>query len=124
MVPTRLALPATAAVVAAALIPAAGAATGPAPPDPVALGGAHAAGTHTVPLREFRFHPRNLTIHRGDTVKWVWRDEVEHNVTFRHFHSRTQIHGSYSVRFRRAGKFSYECTLHGAEGMKGKIIVR
>jgi plastocyanin len=111
MIPRWLALTA-AAVAAAAIIPAA------------ALGGAHTASTHVVPLREFRFHPRNLTIHRGDTVKWVWHDEVEHNVTFRRFHSRTQIHGSYAVRFRKAGRFSYECTLHGEEGMKGKITVR
>jgi plastocyanin len=111
MTPRWLALPAV-AIAAAATIPA------------TALGGAHAARTATVPLREFRFHPRNLTISRGDTVKWVWRDEVEHNVTFRHFHSHTQIHGSYTVRFRKAGTFKYECTLHGEEGMRGKITVR
>jgi plastocyanin len=110
-IPSRLALPALAAVAAAALIPAA------------ALGGARTASTHTVSLREFRFHPRNLNIHRGDTVKWVWHDNVEHNVTFHGFHSRTQIQGTYSVRFRKAGTFNYRCTIHAEEGMRGKIIV-
>lgn len=113
MVPTKIALPVLAlAVAVAALVPAA------------ALGGAHAARTHTVTLREFRFHPRNLTIHRGDKVTWVWRDEVEHNVTFAHFHSRTQEHGSYTVRFTKSGTFNYRCTIHAAEGMRGKIFVR
>lgn len=118
MVPYKLALPVlAAAAVAAALVPA------------IALGGgganpvAHAASTHTVTLREFRFHPRNLTIHRGDKVTWIWRDEVEHNVTFAHFHSRTQVHGSYTVRFTKSGIFNYHCTIHFEEGMSGKIIV-
>jgi len=112
MVPFKIALPAlAAAVAAAALIPAA------------ALGGARATRTHTVTLREFRFHPRNLTINRGDKVTWVWRDEVEHNVTFAHFHSHTQVHGSYTVRFTKAGTFNYRCTIHAEEGMRGKVIV-
>jgi plastocyanin len=107
---TIAALLATAAVAAVA-IPA------------TALGGARAASTHTVTLREFLFHPASLTIHRGDRVKWVWRDEVEHNVTFHHFHSRTQVHGTYTVQFTHSGTFRYECTIHGKEGMRGKIVV-
>ncbi len=89
----------------------------------VALGGASAAATHTVTLRELRFHPGTLTIHRGDSVTWVWRDQVEHNVTFHGFHSRTQVHGSYTVRFNHRGTFNYECTIHVSEGMVGKIVV-
>jgi plastocyanin len=105
------ALLATAAV-AAVVVPAA------------AFGGARAASTHTVTLREFLFHPAALTIHRGDRVHWVWRDETEHNVTFHSFHSRTQEHGTYTVQFNRKGTFKYECTIHGEEGMRGKIVVR
>jgi plastocyanin len=90
----------------------------------VAFGGARTASTHTVSLREFRFHPGSLTINRGDSVKWVWHDEVEHNVTFHGFHSRTQVHGSFTVRFTHAGTFKYRCTIHAAEGMLGKIVVR
>jgi plastocyanin len=83
-----------------------------------------ASHSHTVTLREFRFHPGTLNIRHGDSVKWVWRDEVEHNVTFRTVHSRTQVSGSYSLRFNRKGSFNYRCTIHGAEGMRGKIVVR
>ncbi len=103
-----------AAAVAAALIPT------------VALGGggAQTASTHTVTLKNIAFHPGNLSIHRGDSVTWQWRDgESEHNVTGRGFHSRTQTQGSYSVRFTHSGTFSYRCTIHESEGMRGKITV-
>ena len=87
-------------------------------------GNARPASTHTVTLKDIAFHPGNLSIHRGDTVTWLWRDgETEHNVTGKGFHSRTQAHGSYSVRFTHSGTFSYRCTIHEAEGMRGKIIV-
>jgi plastocyanin len=88
-----------------------------------ALGGAQAARAHTVILHEIRFHPATLNINRGDTVKWIWRDQVEHNVTFHSFHSRTQEKGTYTVRFNRGGTFNYHCTIHGEEGMRGKVIV-
>ncbi len=104
-------LMAAAVVAIAALVPA------------VALGGARASTTHTVVLKEIRFHPGTLSIHRGDSVKWLWRDNTEHNVTFHGFHSRTQETGSYTVRFNHTGTFSYRCTIHEAEGMRGKIIV-
>jgi plastocyanin len=101
------------ALCAAAVVPAA------------ASDGAHAAKTHTVTLREIRFHPSSLTITRGDTVKWLWRDGgTEHNVTGSGFHSRTQGGGSFSVRFNRRGTFRYRCTIHESEGMRGRIVVR
>jgi plastocyanin len=93
-------------------------------PAAAALQGARAASTHTVVLKEFRFHPASLTIHRGDRVKWVWGEHTEHNVTFHSFHSHTQESGSFTVRFTRAGTFSYRCTIHAAFGMRGKIVVR
>jgi len=107
----RLTLTASAMLVCAALIPAA------------AFGGGHEASGHTVVLHEFRFHPGTLAIRRGDKVTWLWRDPTEHNVTFHGFHSRTQETGSYTVRFNHSGTFNYHCTIHGSEGMRGKIIV-
>lgn len=84
----------------------------------------HAARSHTVTLKSFRFHPGTLDISRGDSVTWQWRDGgIEHNVTFAHFHSRTQGSGSYTVRFTHAGTFRYHCTIHVAEGMVGKVVV-
>ncbi len=84
---------------------------------------AHLAQNHTVILKNTRFHPATLSIHRGDSVTWLWRDEVRHNVTASSFHSRTQGTGSFTVRFNRSGTFNYHCTIHVEEGMKGKIVV-
>ena len=89
----------------------------------LALGGARAASTHSVSLRNLAFHPSTLNINHGESVKWVWRDEEEHNVTFHGFHSRTQAHGSYTVRFARRGTFRYSCTIHANQGMRGKVVV-
>ncbi|HEY7830679.1 MAG TPA: plastocyanin/azurin family copper-binding protein [Solirubrobacteraceae bacterium] len=89
-----------------------------------AWGGAHAARSHTVTLKNIAFHPGNLSINRGDSVTWQWRDgETEHNVTGHGFHSRTQSRGSFTVRFTHSGTFNYHCTIHVSEGMKGKIVV-
>jgi plastocyanin len=86
---------------------------------------AHAAGSHTVTLFSLRFHPGTLTIARGDSVRWLWRERgTEHNVTFSGFHSRTQTSGSYTVRFTRSGTFNYRCTIHVRLGMRGKVVVR
>lgn len=96
-----------------------------------ALAGADGAGPaarvsvdHTVTLKNFSFHPPTLSIHRGDSVTWLWRDGgIRHNVTGGSFRSRTQGSGSFTVRFEHTGTFNYRCTLHAAEGMRGKIIV-
>lgn len=102
----------TLAVAAATAIPA------------LASTGAHSAATHSVTLKNIRFHPGTLSVKRGDTVSWQWEDKgTEHNVTGSGFKSRTMAKGSFSVRFTRAGTFNYRCTIHASEGMKGKIVV-
>jgi plastocyanin len=84
---------------------------------------APSASSHIVVLKGLRFHPSTITIDRGENVTWEWRDgEIQHNVTAPGFHSRTQAHGSFTVRFTHAGTFNYRCTIH--EGMVGKVIVR
>ncbi len=108
--------------VALAALAAAAAAVAPALAS--AGGGAHASGTHVVVLKEVRYHPSSLTINRGETVQFLWRDHGEkHNVTFHGFHSRTMSSGAYSVRFLGKGTFNYRCTIHESEGMRGKVIV-
>lgn len=89
-----------------------------------ATGGGHGASTHTVVLQNIRFHPGSLSIKRGDTVTWQWRDKgTKHNVTGKSFKSRTMSKGSYSIRFTHTGTFNYHCTIHVSEGMTGKIVV-
>ena len=87
-----------------------------------ALGGAHAAGSHTVVLRHNRYLPGTVAIRRGESVRWVWRDGgVLHNVIARGFRSRTQTHGSFTVHFTRRGTFHYTCTVHAH--MNGTVVV-
>jgi plastocyanin len=110
-----LAVSAVAAPAAAVLSPLAQAGAGGAD--------ARGASSHEVVLKGLRFHPSTVTVNPGESVTWVWQDGgVEHNVTGGSFHSRTQAHGSFTVRFTHAGTFSYRCTVH--EGMVGKVIVR
>ncbi len=91
-----------------------------------ASGGARTSSRgHTVVLKNIRFNPSALRIHRGDSVTWAWRDgSIAHNVTGTSFKSRTQSHGSFTVRFMRRGTFNYRCTIHARLGMRGTIIVR
>jgi plastocyanin len=89
-----------------------------------ASGDARSASSHTVTLANIRFHPGTLSIKRGDSVTWEWRDKgEEHNVTGRGFKSKTMTKGSFSVRFTHAGTFNYHCTIHVKEGMRGSIVV-
>ncbi len=116
MTTATLATAAALGATAATLLPAASAHDG---------AGAGAASTRTVTLKNIRFHPSSLSIKRGDTVRWVWQDgPIEHNVTGSGFKSKTMAKGSFSVRFTRKGTFNYRCTIHGKEGMTGKIVVR
>jgi plastocyanin len=84
---------------------------------------AHTARTTTVTLKHISFVRSTVRIDRGDSVTWVWKDPtVPHNVTFAHKHSATKQKGTYTMRFPRAGTFTYHCTIH--PGMDGRIIVR
>lgn len=106
--------PATAVIAAVAIVAPA-----------TALNEGHAAGSHSVTLQSLRFHPGTLSIKRGDSVTWLWRDgSIAHNVTGSTFKSHTMSKGSFTFRFTRKGTFSYRCTIHVALGMRGTIVVR
>jgi plastocyanin len=85
---------------------------------------AGAAATHTVLMRNIKFNPRNITIDRGDTVRWENRDNEPHNAIARDdsFHTATfEAGGSASHTFRETGEFPYFCSIH--QGMTGKVTV-
>jgi plastocyanin len=87
-----------------------------------ALSGAHAASSHTVALRHNQYLPGTVSIHRGDSVVWVWEDGNRlHNVIGPGFQSRTFKHGTFTVRFTRSGTYNYKCTVH--PHMTGRVIV-
>jgi plastocyanin len=81
-----------------------------------------------VVVRDNFFSPRSLMINPGDTVKWVWKGDNRHNVTFvkvplgatkRSAHTRRR--GRWFRTFRRPGQYKYVCTLFA--GMRGSITV-
>ena len=89
--------------------------------------GAGSAGVKRVVLKDIEFTPATVTIRRGDSVRWVWRDpSVSHDVTsrgrLRFRSSATKLTGTHTVRFRRNGTHRYVCTIH--PNMTGKVVVR
>ncbi|HVL96549.1 MAG TPA: cupredoxin domain-containing protein [Solirubrobacteraceae bacterium] len=88
---------------------------------------AEAATVRTVVLKNVEFNPASVTIRRGGSVRWVWRDgSSSHDVTSRGTRrfksSTTQRSGTHTVRFRRAGTYRYVCTIH--PNMRGRVVVR
>ena len=88
---------------------------------------AGAAGVKRVVLEDIDFSPNTVTIRRGASVRWEWRDRrVSHDVTsrgrLRFRSSETKLSGTHTVRFRRKGTYRYVCTIHPS--MLGKVVVR
>lgn len=68
------------------------------------------------------FRPSTVTVAQGRWVRWQWTDSVVHNIISDDFASlKPTGGGNYSVKFDRAGRFPYRCTLH--TGMDGTIVV-
>ena len=79
---------------------------------------------HEVEIKKFRFKPRTLTIHSGDSVRWVNRDIVPHRVADSD-RKKWESHdmgpkGSFSQPIRVSTP--YVCLLH--PGMKATIVIR
>jgi plastocyanin len=115
-------LPAAAGLLVAAGL-SAPASTGQPAPEPVSD-----AAIKRVLVKDNFFDPRSLTVRVGARVKWVWRGENEHNVTFvkvpPHASKRgvdARRDGHFVRGFRRPGLYKYVCTLH--YGMRGTINV-
>ena len=87
-------------------------------------GGNGAAAGKTVSMQNFAFSPAEITIKKGDTVKWTNLDSVAHTVTSDDGEFDSGLLGqnaSWSRTFNEAGTFEYHCTPHPY--MKAKIIV-
>lgn len=73
-------------------------------------------------------NPAVDTVAAGGTVTWTWgANSLSHNVQSTGPPSFTssvvQTTGSYSVTFPTAGRYQYDCVVHGAS-MSGTIVVR
>ncbi len=142
---------ATAGATAAATPPGAG-------QPPVGAGGAATAQqptgqTHTVRMvgdaQGYRFEPANITVKRGDAVKWLMVSGGPHNVAFdantlpsgaqQQLSANMQnqqgplsspmmmnANEEYTVSFAGvpAGAYNYVCTPHLAMNMKGVVTVQ
>ena len=81
-------------------------------------------GENVVELKSLKFIPDEITISTGETVSWVWEENVLHNVTSKdgdELKSGNEDSGTYEHTFDEAGTYEYTCTLHA--GMEGKVEV-
>jgi plastocyanin len=69
------------------------------------------------------FRPQNLTVARGDVVRWVNRGTRTHTTTSNTglWNESLSPGDTFRRRFRQAGTFRYHCTIHS--GMTGRITV-
>ena len=79
---------------------------------------------YTVEIKEMKFQPAELEIQKGDTVVWVNRDIVAHDVTEQPDKSLTSsplaIGQSWSLVAAQSA--DYYCSIHVI--MKGKLVVK
>ncbi len=78
---------------------------------------------HTVIIKGMAFDPAELHVHKGDTIVWINKDIVPHNITVfpgDEWTSGTMDLGS-SWEKSISKTFDYYCSIHPT--MKGKIIV-
>lgn len=81
------------------------------------------AADKTVTMYASKYLPGVVTINVGDTVTWVNDDDLPHDAVGNGW--STSLLGQYdsdSVRFRRAGRFAYTCSIHPQ--MRSAVIVR
>jgi plastocyanin len=87
--------------------------------------------TVEVAMKNIQFQPRNVTIKRGTTVKWVNDDSVAHDVTksggpgpkFKSGTGNLAGGASYTVTLKTPGRIDYICSVH-QPNMKGTITVK
>jgi plastocyanin len=84
---------------------------------------ASAAAKARVTLKDTKFAPATVTVRKGGTVTWTWRDgDTPHDVVGSGFRSKVVSSGTFRHRFANAGTFRYICSIHPK--MKGKVVVR
>jgi plastocyanin len=86
---------------------------------------ANAATTKTVRIYGSAFSPKSVTITAGDTIKWVNRDNDNHQIYADHGSFVSAIlrpNQSFSFTFRAAGTYTYKDELHPK--IRGTIVVK
>jgi plastocyanin len=82
-----------------------------------------------IAVKDNFFSPRSVSVETGDVVRWRWRGDNRHNVTFKkvpagasRHGAKTRSEGRWQRKFRVPGQYRYVCTLF--TGMRGTINVR
>lgn len=78
---------------------------------------------YTVEIKDMKFVPQNITVHKGDTVIWINRDIMVHDVTEETSNawSSLAIPSGGSWKMAVTDEASYYCSIHVI--MKGKLII-
>ena len=87
------------------------------------------AATKEVKVKDNFFKPDRVTIDKGDTVRWVWRGDNQHNVALKKpdlrrvaRRSAVKTDGKFTHQFGIVGTWRVLCELHPRR-MRMKVIV-
>ena len=85
---------------------------------------ANASAVVHVAMKDMKFDPPKLEIHKGDTVQWTNEDITPHTVTSAPLFDSGSIDSdkSWQHTFIDAGNFPYSCTFHPE--MKATVTVK
>lgn len=88
------------------------------------VGSISGAETYTIEISGMMFHPKEITVHEGDTVVWKNNDLVTHCVTeeISKAWTSSQIIAGASWKMVAKTTSDYFCAIH--QVMKGKIVVK
>lgn len=80
--------------------------------------------SHAIVIQQMKFIPADLTVNKGDTITWINRDIVDHNITeeIKKEWSSGKLTMGKSWSMVAVKSASYYCTIHPV--MKGSLIVR
>ena len=92
-------------------------------PAQAQLGGA-SGKTVNVSLAKLKFNPKKIEIKKGDSLNFVWKESVAHNIKFDNGgpKSKTLNKGAWITKMDKVGVFKFKCTLH--PGMEGVVAVK
>ncbi len=78
---------------------------------------------HVVEITQMKFVPDVVNVNKGDTILWINKDMVDHDVTEQKLHSWTssRLPAGASWKMVATKSDAYYCSLHVI--MEGKIIV-
>lgn len=79
---------------------------------------------YTIEIYQMKFQPAILTVHKGDTVEWVNKDIVAHDVTQvpNNLWSSSNLPSGKSWKMAVEETDDYYCSIHVV--MVGKLIVK